>query len=108
MPATIKVLEQAYPTATVETTLYICGATSAVVSSLMVANTSGTPDTITVRVCIGGAADNNKQLLFSGTPIGPNGAINLTAGLTLANTDVVKVTSTNGTCAFQLFGQENS
>ena len=108
MAITIRVLDQAYPTATVEMTLYTCATTSVVVSALMVCNNSVVPDTITVRICVGGAANNNKQLLFSGTPVGPNGVINLTAGLTLANTDIIKVTSTNGTCAFQLFGQENS
>jgi len=108
MAATIRVLGQAYPTATVEATLYTCAKTSVVISALMVCNTSVTPDMIAVRICIAGASDTNAQLLFSGTPVGPNGVINLTAGLTLANTDVVKVTSTNGTTAFQLFGQENS
>ncbi len=108
MATTIRVLAQLYPTATVETTLYTCATTSVVISSLIVCNNSVTPDTFSVRICIAGAGDTNAQLLFSGTGIGGNGVLDLTAGLTLASTDVIKVTSTNGTCSFQLFGQENS
>ena len=106
MPATIRVLAQLYPAAGVETALYTCATTSVVISTLMVANTAGTTDTITVRICIANAADTPSQL--SGTSVSPNGVLSLTAGLTLASTDVIKVTSVNGTCAFQVFGQENS
>jgi hypothetical protein len=97
-----------YPAAGVETALYTCATTSVVISTLMVANTAGTTDTITVRICIANAADTPSQLIFSGTSVSPNGVLSLTAGLTLASTDVIKVTSVNGTCAFQVFGQENS
>ena len=108
MPATIKVLDQVYPAAAVETTLYTCAATSTVVSCLSITNTSATPDAVTVRICVGGAADDPKQLLFSGTLVPGNGVLASVIGITLETTDMIKVTSANGTSAFQLFGQENT
>jgi hypothetical protein len=108
MPTTIRVLAQAYPTATVETTLYTCATTSAVISTLTICNNSATADAITMRICVGGAGDSNEQLILSGTTVGGNGVLALTVGITMENTDVIKVTSANGTSAFNLFGQENS
>lgn len=61
-----------------------------------------------MRVCVGGAADNAKQLLYSSAPIPGNVTLSVTTGITMASTDVMKVTSTNGTTVFNLFGQENS
>jgi len=108
MGAILRVLGQAYPTANTQTTLYACGTTSAVVSTFSMANTAGNADVITARIAVGGEADNNKQLLFSNLIIAANSVLQLTAGFTFANTDILKVTSVNGTTSFQLFGQENS
>jgi len=108
MAITLRVLGQVFPSATVETTLYTCATTSAVISSLVICNTSAsTPDTFTVRVCVAGAVDDNKQLIFDNATIPAGTMLPVTIGITLASTDVIKVTSTNGTCAFNLFGQEN-
>ena len=102
MAATIRVLGQVAPSAASETSLYTCATTSAVASSLWVCNTSSTtPDTFSVRVCVSGAADNIKQLLFYLVTIPPNTSLSIVAGLSLANTDVVKVFATNGTCSFR-------
>lgn len=106
--ATIRVLAQSAPVATVETALYTCATTSAVISSLFVCNTSSTADTFTARICVGGAGDAAKQLLYSGTPIPGNTTLAVVVGITMANTDVMKMTSTNGTTVFSAFGQENS
>ena len=109
MAATIRVLGQAYPTATVETDLYTCSTTSAVISTLVICNTSGsTSDAFSVRVCIGGAADVAEQLLFSATSIPASTTVFVTIGVTVSSTDVIRVNSANGTCAFNLFGQENA
>jgi len=109
MAATIRVLGQSAPAATIETALYTCGTVSAVISSLFICNTDpGTPDTFTVRICVAGAGDNIKQVIFYNSPIPAATMINVVAGITLANTDVIKVVSTNGTCSFSVFGQENS
>ncbi len=109
MAVTIRVLAQAFPTATVETALYTCATTSAVISTLAICNTSvGSPDNFTIRVCVAGAGDSNEQLLFNSASIPAGTMLPVTIGITLANTDVIKVTSANGTCAFSAFGQENS
>jgi hypothetical protein len=108
MAVTIRVLGQAAPTATVETALYTCATTSAVISTLNICNFGASPDTFSVRVCVGGAADSNEQYVFPNTPIPANTVVPYTSGITLANTDVIKVVSANGTCAFQAFGQENA
>lgn len=108
MPATIRVLGQVYPAAATETPLYTCATTSAVVSTLVICNQGGAPDTFSIRVCIGGAADVPEQLIFESAIIPPGTMLPVTIGITLANTDVIKVTSVNGTSSFNLFGQENS
>ena len=108
MAAIFRVLGQLYPTANVETPLYTCGVNSAVVSSFIVCNSSYIDDIISARICVGNAPNDNKQLLYSNIGIPNNTVLELTAGLTFANSDVLKVISVNGTTTFQLFGQENS
>jgi hypothetical protein len=108
MAATIQVLGQLAPSAAAETALFTCSTTSVVISSLFICNTSGTADTFTVRISVGGAGDAAKQLLYSTAPLPGYTTLAVVAGITMANTDVMKVTSTNGTTVFSLFGQENS
>ncbi len=110
MAITIKVLNQVAPVANTETPLYTCGAANgAVVSTLNICNFSNSvADTFSVRVNVGGAGDDNKQFLFALAPIPANTTVPYTSGITLADTDVINVLSTNGTCSFQAFGQENS
>lgn len=108
MAATFRVLAQLYPVAGTETSLYTCSVNSTVISSLIICNNSDSNDNVSVRINVGGAINSNNQLLFSNTEVLARGVLDLTAGLTLANTDVMKVTSFNGVCAFQLFGQENN
>lgn len=105
--ATIKVLGQSYPTAATATTLYTCGVTNGtVVSTINVANTSTTADTIRIAVRPAGATLANQHYVVYGMTVPGNGQYSLQGGLTLANTDVVTVYSTNGTCAFGAYGQE--
>jgi hypothetical protein len=108
MAVTIRVLGQAAPTAAVETALYTCATTSTVISTLNICNFGAATDTFTVRVNVGGAGDSNEQLLFYLAPLPANTTVTITIGITIAATDVINVTSTNGTSAFSLFGQENA
>ena len=108
MAVTIRVLGQAAPAAGVETALYTCATTSAVISTLNICNFGAAPDTFTVRVNVGGAGDANKQLLFYLAPLPANTTVTITIGITIETTYVINVTSTNGTSSFNLFGQENS
>jgi len=109
MAAIIRVLGQVYPAANTETTLYTCGTTSAVISTINICNTSpSAADSFTVRICIAGAGDTNSQLLAYLVNLPPGTFLPVTVGLTVASTDVIKVLALNGTCSFQLLGQENS
>jgi hypothetical protein len=105
--ATTKVLGQSYPTAATATTLYTCGvANGTVISTVNVANLNGTADTIRIAVRPAGATLANQHYQVYGVSIPANGVFTWTVGATLANTDVVTIYSTNGTCAFSAFGQE--
>jgi len=105
--ATLKVLGQSYPSAATATTLYTCGvANGTVVSTINVSNTSATADTIRVAVRPAGAALANQHYQVFGLTVPGNGQYTWQCGITLANTDVVTIYSTNGTCAFSAFGQE--
>jgi len=107
MASILRVLGQAYPTANVETTFYTCATNSVVISTFFICNSGPSQDLVSARICVGGASSDNKQLLCSNLVIGGSSILEITAGLTLANTDVIKVTSQTGTTTFQLFGQEN-
>jgi hypothetical protein len=105
--ATLKVLGQSYPTAATATTLYTCGvANGTVVSTVNVSNTSSTADTIRIAVRPAGATLANQHYQVFGLTVPGNGQYTWQCGITLANTDVVTIYSTNGTCAFSAFGQE--
>jgi hypothetical protein len=104
---TLKVLGQSYPTAATATTLYTCGvANGTVVSTVNVSNTSSTADTIRIAVRPAGATLANQHYQVFGLTVPGNGQYTWQCGITLANTDVVTIYSTNGTCAFSAFGQE--
>lgn len=105
--ATTKVLGQSYPSAATATTLYTAStASGTVVSTINAANTSSTADTIRIAVRPAGAALANQHYLAFNVAVPANGQYAFTAGVTLANTDVITIYSTNGTCAFSAFGQE--
>lgn len=104
-----KVLAQVAPSAATLTTLYtVPGATSTVLSSLTVANTSSTATSFRLSIQVAAAADNIKQYLYYDVAIGGNDTFAATLGVTLATTDVVKCYATLATCSFSLFGVEVS
>lgn len=105
MPTTHKVLGQSAPSATTETTLYTAPS-QAVVSTLSVCNRSATPTTFRVSVAVAGAVTENKQYLYYDLAIGGNDTFAATMGLTLANTDVVRVYAGAATLSFSLYGME--
>lgn len=106
----LKVLGQSYPSANTATKLYTVPAlTSAVCSSIVICNqSSSTADTYKVAVRVGGAADSTKDKLYYSVTLAANDTFIATIGITLATTDEIWITSTNGTCSFNLFGQENT
>lgn len=105
--ATLKVLGQSYPSAATATTLYTCGvANGTVISTINACNTSATADTIRIAVRPAGAALANQHYVAYNLTVPGNAQYTFTGGVTLANTDVVTIYSTNGTTAFGAFGQE--
>lgn len=109
MTTTLLCMGQSAPAATTQTTLYtVPSSTTAIVSSIVVSNNSATSDKFRIAVQVGGAGLSAKQYLYYGTSIAGNDTFIATVGLTLSATDVISVYSTNGTLAFQIFGQQNS
>lgn len=108
MANTYKVLAQVFPTRLTLTDWYtVPAATSAIISTLMIANSGSTlTDAVRVAVAVAGTADDIKQYLYYNITIAPNTSFAATIGLTLAATDVIRVYSTAGVSSFNLFGQE--
>ena len=110
MPVVYKVLGQSAPAAVTATTLYTTPAsTSTLISTLNVSNRSAaTADSVRVAVRPAGAALANQHYIVYDVQVPPAAILTLTAGLTLATTDVVTVYSTTGNSTFNAFGSEIS
>lgn len=109
MAQTYKVLGQVNPSAATLTTGYtVPAATSAVVSTVTVANRSAVATSFRLSVAVAGAADNNIQYLAYDVAINGNETQTFTLGLTLATTDVLRVYATLATLSFNIFGVENT
>lgn len=109
MAITRKVLGQmTTPASSAYGTLYtVPAATTTVVSTLILCN-AGAATQISVRIRVGGAAADPKQLICSNLAMAANQTIALTAGITLAATDVVEASSPSTNVTVQLFGEESA
>jgi len=111
MAVSYKVLGQSKPAAATATTLYTVptGAGNyAVVSSLVINNLTGDLTQVRIAVRPAGATLEDKNYIVYENGVSPYQTQVFTIGITLAATDVVTVYDTNGKCAFNLFGSENS
>ena len=109
MATAVKVLGQSAPTAATLTTLYtVPSATSAVVSSLVVANRGTVATTFRVAVRPAGASIADAHYLYYDVESPANDTFIATIGMTLAATDVVSVYATLATLSFTLFGEETT
>ena len=109
MATTYKVLGQSSPAATTETALYtVPSATSAIGSSIIVANRSTSVAYFRISIAVAGATTSNKDYIYYDLPIGANDTFIATVGLSLATTDVVRVYSSNTNLSFSLYGSEIS
>jgi hypothetical protein len=107
MATTYKVLGQNAPSATTATTLYtVPSATSAVISTLMVANRDSSTATYRIAIRPGGASLANQHYLAYDVAVGASDSTTLTLGITLAATDVVTVYASSANLSFNLFGSE--
>ena len=104
-----KVLGQSNPAATTLTTLYTVPASKeAVVSSISVANLTGTAATFRLAVRPAGASIANQHYIGYDITVGASDSTIITVGLTLATTDVLSVYASTANIAFQAFGDEAS
>jgi glucose-6-phosphate dehydrogenase assembly protein OpcA len=103
-----KVLGQTAPAAgNYTTSLYsVQSNTTAVLSTIHVANRANTADTYRIRIAINGASVANAQYIAYDVFIKPNAMASLTIGATLGAGDVVYAGSNGGNCSFNIFGQE--
>lgn len=110
MATTFKVLGQSAPSGTTNADLYTVGAgKSAVLSSLVIANTTGTAATARIFVRVAGATAAAANAVAYDVNIAANSHAAFTEGWTLSATDVITVQAGTGNAlTFTLFGQENS
>jgi glucose-6-phosphate dehydrogenase assembly protein OpcA len=107
MPTTYKVLGQSAPAATTNTTLYTVPAlTSAVVSTLVVANRAATNATYRIAIRPAGATLANQHYIAYDVTVGGSDSTTLTLGVTLAATDVITVYASTANTSFSVFGSE--
>lgn len=108
MPTAYKVLGQAKPLATTDTTLYTVPAgTSAVCSTLTICNI-GISTTYRVAIRPAGATLEDKHYIVYESAINQYDTVMLTLGITLSATDVMTVRAETATVSFNLFGSEIS
>jgi hypothetical protein len=109
MPTTYKVLGQLNPSATTATTLYtVPSATATVVSTISVANLTGSAATFRIAVRPAGATLANLHYLAYDVTVAASDTTVMTLGITLATTDVITVYASTANIAFSAFGSEIS
>jgi glucose-6-phosphate dehydrogenase assembly protein OpcA len=109
MPTTYKVLGQSNPAATTLTTLYtVPSATTAVVSSIVIANLDSTSATFRIAVRPDGASIANSQYIAYNITVGASDSTVLTMGITMDAADVLSVYASTANVTFSAFGSEIS
>ena len=103
------VLGQSKPAATTLTACYTVPAlTTAVVSTITVANQSATATAFRISIAINGAADTPAQYLYYDVAISGNDTFATTIGISLGAGDVVRVYNTLATLSFNVFGVQTA
>jgi hypothetical protein len=107
MATTYKVLGQSAPSATTLTTLYtVPSATTAVISSIVIANRDASSATYRIAVRPDGAAIANSQYIAYDVTVGASDSTVLTLGITMDATDVLSVYASTANLTFSAFGSE--
>lgn len=108
MATVYKILGQSAPGTTSNADLYtVPSSTEAIVSTLVVANTTGTDTTFRIFVRDGGATASAGNAIAYDAAISANSQVAFTLGLTLSATDVITVQSATGAAlTFSAFGSE--
>ena len=109
MADSLKVLGQVDPAATTTTVLYtVPDKTQTTVSSIVAANRTGSAITFRLSVHVGGASANDKQFLFYDKSVAANDSLSIVIGITLDQTDVIKVYTSAVDMSFNIFGCETT
>jgi|TARA_R100001530_G_scaffold116301_1_gene83350 glucose-6-phosphate dehydrogenase assembly protein OpcA len=105
----LKVLGQSDPAATTVTTLYtVPDKTMTTVSSIVAANRTGSAITFRLSVHVEGASADDKQYLYYDKSVAANDSLKIVIGITLNQSDVVKVYTSAVDMSFNMFGCETT
>ena len=109
MADALKVLGQVDPSATTTTTLYtVPDKTMTTVSSIVAANRTGSAITFRLSVHVEGASADDKQYLYYDKSVAANDSLKIVIGITLNQSDVVKVYTSAVDMSFNMFGCETT
>ena len=109
MADNLKVLGQLDPAATTVTVLYtVPDMTQTTVSSIVAANRTGSAITFRLSVHVSGATANDKQYIYYDKSVAANDSLAIVLGITLNQTDVVKVYTSAVNMSFNMFGCETT
>ena len=107
MATTYKVLGQSNPSATTNTTLYTCPAsTQTVISTISICNQAGTSGTYRIAVRPNGAAISAEHYIVYDASIQANTTAAYTLGITIDASDVVTIYASSTSISFNAFGSE--
>ena len=107
MATTYKVLGQSAPSAATETDVYtVPAATTAVLSTVVVANRSASAVTYRIAVRPDGATLANQHYIAYDVSVGASDSTTITLGITMDAGDVLTVYASTGDLSFNVFGSE--
>lgn len=107
MATTYKVLGQSAPSATTETDVYtVPAATTAVLSTIVVANRSASAVTYRIAVRPDGATLANQHYIAYDVNVGASDSTTITLGITMDAGDILTVYASSADLSFNVFGSE--
>ena len=107
MAEVIKILAQADVGASLADLYTVPAATSVVISSIVIANRSGSTRTFTLKAAPGGAADATAHNLYGAVSLTKNNTFVATIGMTLAAADKLRILAdAAGALSVTVFGTE--
>ena len=107
MAKNYKIIAQASPAATTDTTLYtVPAATQVAISSVTICNRGASTATYRIAMRPNGEALADKHYIAFGSSVPANDTIALTLGLTADAADVITVYASSASVSFGIFGSE--
>jgi len=79
---------------------------SAVISTVFLCNRSAAPVAVRLSVAVAGGAGDNKQYMVYDQAIPANETLAITAGITMATTDVLRAYAASADISVNVFGSE--